>query len=167
MIVASGASLVRSRERIEAILPPKGRDYRLDLLRGVANWAIFLDHIPNNAVSWITQRNFGFSDAADLFVFVSGYTASLVYTRIILERGFLIGSTRIIKHAWQSTWRTCFCLCFISPRSVSRTALQQPKPGERVQRRQLHAQPGGDTLPGSLSSHSHPSIWTCCHFSSC
>jgi hypothetical protein len=35
---------------IEVILPPKVRDYRLDLLRGTANWAIFLDHIPNNAV---------------------------------------------------------------------------------------------------------------------
>ena len=53
---------------IEVILPPKVRDQRLDLLRGVANWAIFLDHIPNNAVNWITQRNYGFSDAADLFV---------------------------------------------------------------------------------------------------
>jgi hypothetical protein len=92
---------MRSRERIEAILPPKGRDYRLDLLRGFANWAIFLDHIPNNAVNWITQRNYGFSDAADLFVFISGYTASFVYARIMLERGFVIGGTRLIKHAWQ------------------------------------------------------------------
>ncbi|MDU6372787.1 MAG: OpgC domain-containing protein, partial [Bradyrhizobium sp.] len=25
-----------------------GRDLRLDLFRGLANWAIFLDHIPNN-----------------------------------------------------------------------------------------------------------------------
>ena len=86
---------------IEAILPPKGRDYRLDLLRGFANWAIFLDHIPNNAVNWITQRNYGFSDAADLFVFISGYTASFVYARMMLERGFLIGGTRLIKRAWQ------------------------------------------------------------------
>ena len=73
---------------IEVILPPKVRDYRLDLLRGIANWAIFLDHIPN-AVNWITQRNFGFSDAADLFVFMSGYTASFVYARIMLEHGVL------------------------------------------------------------------------------
>jgi len=101
MILANGASLMRSRERIEAILPPKGRDYRLDLLRGFANWAIFLDHIPNNAVNWITQRNYGFSDAADLFVFISGYTASFVYARIMLERGFVIGGTRLIKRAWQ------------------------------------------------------------------
>jgi hypothetical protein len=86
---------------IEAILPPKGRDYRLDLLRGFANWAIFLDHIPNNSVNWITQRNYGFSDAADLFVFISGYTASFVYARMMLERGFVIGATRLTKRAWQ------------------------------------------------------------------
>ena len=86
---------------IRAILPPRGRDYRLDLLRGFANWAIYLDHIPDNAVNWITQKNFGFSDAADLFVFISGYTASFVYARIMLERGFIIGGTRLHKRAWQ------------------------------------------------------------------
>src|ERR1700693_2927891 len=86
---------------IEALLPPKGRDYRLDLLRGFANWAIFLDHIPNNAVNWITQRNYGFSDAADLFVFISGYTASFVYARMMLERGFIVGATRLTKRVWQ------------------------------------------------------------------
>src|SRR6202050_2795538 len=86
---------------IEAILPPKGRDYRLDLLRGFANWAIFLDHIPNNAVNWITQRNYGFSDAADLFVFISGYTASFVYARMMLDRGFIVGATRLTKRVWQ------------------------------------------------------------------
>ena len=45
-------------------LPPAGRDYRLDVLRGIANWATFLDHIPNNVVNWVTTRNYGFSDAA-------------------------------------------------------------------------------------------------------
>lgn len=86
---------------IEAVLPPKGRDYRLDLLRGFANWAIFLDHIPNNSVNWITQRNYGFSDAADLFVFISGYTASMVFANLMLDRGFVIAATRMIKRAWQ------------------------------------------------------------------
>ncbi|WJR79364.1 OpgC domain-containing protein [Bradyrhizobium sp. NP1] len=86
---------------IRAVLPPRGRDYRLDLLRGFANWAIYLDHIPNNAVNWITQKNFGFSDAADLFIFISGYTASFVYARIMLERGFIIGGTRLVRRAWQ------------------------------------------------------------------
>ena len=46
---------------IKAILAANGRDVRLDLFLGIANWFIFLDHIPNNVVSWITIRNYGFS----------------------------------------------------------------------------------------------------------
>ncbi|WP_441236011.1 OpgC domain-containing protein [Bradyrhizobium sp. 930_D9_N1_4] len=86
---------------VSATLPEKGRDLRLDLFRGVANWAIFLDHIPDNVVNWITTRNYGFSDAADLFVFISGYTASFVYARMMLERGFIVGATRLTKRVWQ------------------------------------------------------------------
>ena len=55
---------VKNVTTIRTILPPRGRDYRLDLLRGFANWAIYLDHIPNNVVNWLTQRNYGFSDAS-------------------------------------------------------------------------------------------------------
>ncbi|HXI06231.1 MAG TPA: OpgC domain-containing protein [Bradyrhizobium sp.] len=87
--------------KINAILPDKGRDLRLDLFRGVANWAIYLDHIPDNIVAWITTRNYGFSDAADLFVFISGYTASFVYARMMLDRGFVVGATRLTKRVWQ------------------------------------------------------------------
>jgi len=87
--------------KINATLPEKGRDLRLDLFRGIANWAIFLDHIPDNVVNWITTRNYGFSDAADLFVFISGYTASFVYARMMIDRGFLVGATRLFKRVWQ------------------------------------------------------------------
>ncbi|KJC59915.1 membrane protein [Bradyrhizobium sp. LTSPM299] len=86
---------------IHAHLPEKGRDLRLDLFRGIANWAIYLDHIPDNIVNWITTRNYGFSDAADLFVFISGYTASFVYARMMMERGFIVGATRLTKRVWQ------------------------------------------------------------------
>ena len=57
-------------------LPPGGRDLRLDLFRGVALWLIFLDHIPQNVVNWFTIRNYGFSDATEIFIFISGYTAA-------------------------------------------------------------------------------------------
>ena len=87
--------------KINATLPEKGRDLRLDLFRGIANWAIFLDHIPDNIVNWITTRNYGFSDAADLFVFISGYTASFVYARMMIDRGFIVGATRLTKRVWQ------------------------------------------------------------------
>lgn len=82
-------------------LPPKARDLRLDFFRGAALWLIFLNHIPSNFVGWFTTRNFGFSDAAEMFVFISGYTAAFVYGRMMLERGFPVASARILKRAWQ------------------------------------------------------------------
>jgi hypothetical protein len=52
-----------------------------------------LGHILNSALTWLTIRNYGFSDGADLFVFISGYTAALVFGRMMLNRGFVIGAT--------------------------------------------------------------------------
>lgn len=85
-----------------AVIPvPRGRDLRLDLFRGLANWAIFLDHIPNNAVAWLTTRNYGFSDAADIFVFISGYTAAFVYARRMSAQGFVAGTALLMRRVWQ------------------------------------------------------------------
>src|ERR1700692_3238744 len=86
---------------ITAIVAAHGRDARIDLFRGIANWFIFLDHIPNDVVNLITIRNYGFSGAADLFIFISGYAASIVYAKMTLERGFVVGATRIFKRVWQ------------------------------------------------------------------
>jgi hypothetical protein len=83
------------------VVTSTGRDLRLDLFRGLALWLIFLDHIPSNAVSWITIRNYGFSDAAEMFIFISGYTAAFVYGRAMHERGFVVSGARILKRAWQ------------------------------------------------------------------
>lgn len=77
------------------------RDLRLDLFRGLALWLIFVDHLPPNVLHWFTIRNYGFSDATEIFIFISGYTAAFVYGRAMLERGFLVSSARILKRVWQ------------------------------------------------------------------
>ena len=64
-------------------------------------WLIFLDHIPSNVVSWITIRNFGFSDATEIFIFISGFTAAFVYGRAMRERGLVVSGARILRRAWQ------------------------------------------------------------------
>src|SRR6266581_9191273 len=87
--------------RIELALPPSKRDLRLDLFRGLANWLMFLGHVSTSILAWLTFRNYGFSDGADLFVFISGYTSASVYTRRMLERGFVFGATRLLKRVWQ------------------------------------------------------------------
>src|SRR5258708_1536317 len=87
--------------RLHADIPFGTRDVRLDLSRGLANWAIFLDHIPHEVLNWTTSRNYGFSDAADLFVFVSGYTAALAFGRMMVERGYLVAASRLSKRAFE------------------------------------------------------------------
>ena len=89
----------------QATAPPvtaaKQRDVRLDFFRGLALVYIFLDHIPNNALSWATIRNFGFSDATEIFVFISGYSAALAYGGRLQSLGFLLTALRIWKRCWQ------------------------------------------------------------------
>jgi hypothetical protein len=93
----------RSRAAAPAItLPAIGeRELRLDLFRGLALWLIFIDHLPASLLTWFTIRNYGFSDATEIFIFISGYTAAFVYGRAMLEGGFVIATARILRRVWQ------------------------------------------------------------------
>ena len=83
-------------------LPAAGeRELRLDLFRGLALWLIFIDHLPPNILTWLTIRNYGFSDATEIFIFISGYTAAFVYGRAMLQAGFMIATARILRRVWQ------------------------------------------------------------------
>ena len=75
------------------------RDLRLDLFRGAGLWMIFLDHIPHDVVAWLTLRNYGFSDAAEFFVFISGYLAGYIYGPVIKTGHFLSALKRLWKRA--------------------------------------------------------------------
>jgi hypothetical protein len=78
-----------------------GRDIRLDLFRGLALWFIFVDHVPTNVVSWFTIRNYGFSDATEVFVFISGYTAVIAYARMMQREGWVRAAARVYRRVWQ------------------------------------------------------------------
>jgi hypothetical protein len=99
--VAAARKIARMHAPATTTVTTTGRDLRLDLFRGLALWLIFLDHIPSNLVSWITIRNYGFSDATEIFVFVSGYTAAFVYGKVMTDRGFVVAGARILRRAWQ------------------------------------------------------------------
>jgi hypothetical protein len=99
--IADAASLSPQQAPGAPTALAQNRDLRLDVFRGLALWLIFLDHIPSNAVSWVTIRNYGFSDATEIFVFISGYTAAFVYGRAMRERGFVLATARVLRRAWQ------------------------------------------------------------------
>jgi hypothetical protein len=77
------------------------RDLRLDFFRGLALWFIFIDHIPDNAVSWVTVRNYGFSDATEVFVFISGFAAMIAYSGMVQTKGWLVAAMRVLRRVWQ------------------------------------------------------------------
>ena len=60
-------------------MTPGKRVDAIDFWRGFALLTIFIDHVPDNAFQQVTFRNFGFSDAAELFVFLSGASVALAY----------------------------------------------------------------------------------------
>jgi hypothetical protein len=102
---SQGAAAEPARTAAAQALPPppkvNKRELRLDLFRGMALWLIFIDHLPANLLTWLTIRNYGFSDATEIFIFISGYTAAFVYGRAMRESGFVIAAARILKRVWQ------------------------------------------------------------------
>ena len=81
-------------------LKDHGRDLRIDACRGIALWSIFLDHVPNNIGAWMTLRNYGFSDAAEVFMFVSGVTCALAYGRAWRCEGWTGVISRTLRRSW-------------------------------------------------------------------
>ncbi len=77
------------------------RDLRLDFFRGLALVLIFIDHIPENVLSYFTLQSVQFCDAAEVFIFISGYTAALVYGRTLAAQGALYASAQILRRTWQ------------------------------------------------------------------
>lgn len=60
--------------------PAPPREPRLDVFRGLCLVMIFINHVPGNLFEGLTSRNFGFSDAAEGFVLMSGTAAGLAYS---------------------------------------------------------------------------------------
>lgn len=62
---------------------------------------IFVNHIPDNPLSFFTLRNWGFSDAAEIFVFLAGFSAALSFEKYFRKGGFLCGVLRVARRTWQ------------------------------------------------------------------
>lgn len=77
------------------------RDVRLDLCRGVALWFVFLNHLPSNIGSWLTLRHYGFSDTAEVFMFVSGATCALAYGRVRRRDGWFAVVSHTLRRSWE------------------------------------------------------------------
>jgi hypothetical protein len=109
------------------------RELRLDLFRGLALWLIFIDHLPPNILTWFTIRNYGFSDATEIFIFISGYTAAFVYGRAMLQVGFVVATARILRRVWQIYVAHVFLFTiFLAEISYVATSFENPLYSEEM-----------------------------------
>ncbi|MBN8534086.1 MAG: OpgC domain-containing protein [Rhizobiales bacterium] len=80
------------------------RDVRLDFFRGIAMFVIFVAHVPANSWFEFIPARFGFSSAAELFVFCSGVASSFAFGRLFQRQGFSSGLFRTMSRIWQVYW---------------------------------------------------------------
>ena len=103
------------------------RDLRLDFFRGIGLWMCFLDHVPHDVVAWLTLRNYGFSDAAEFFVFISGYLIGWIHAPIV-RGGLWLASA---KRLWTRTGQLYIAhimLFLIFTAQIARTARKFDNP---------------------------------------
>ena len=80
------------------------RDPRLDFFRGLGMCIILVAHVPWNPwTNWIPAR-YGFSDAAEMFVFCSGMASALAFASVFDQHGWFAGLFRILYRLWQVYW---------------------------------------------------------------
>lgn len=92
---------IAPRLRLSAMGQPNERDLRLDACRGIALWFIFLDHVPDNIGRWLTLVHYGFSDTTEVFMFVSGVTCALAYSRVRAHDGWSAVVSHTLRRSWE------------------------------------------------------------------
>lgn len=110
---AASESSKPNNDVIPTVKPP--RDRRLDVFRGFAILTIFINHVPGNAFEKFTSRNWGFSDAAEAFVFMSGIAVGLAYTGTYQRGEFLSGARKMWARAFKLYWAhlLVFAACLV------------------------------------------------------
>ena len=77
------------------------RDPRLDFFRGLCLLMIFVNHVPGTIYENFTSRNFGLSDSAEGFVFMSGCAVALAYGPRLTE-GITLAT---LFKGWGRAWK--------------------------------------------------------------
>jgi len=80
------------------------RDLRIDFARGLSMFIIYIAHIPSNVWKLYIPARFGPSDAADIFVFCSGFASAIAFGGVFARRGFMMGCLRVSHRCWQVYW---------------------------------------------------------------
>lgn len=87
-----------------------GRDARIDFLRGMGILMLAVDHLSyliqlqdghQRSIRFYTFHDFGYSSAAEFFVFFSGYVIASAYGKTYDRHGYWMVQARGLHRAWQ------------------------------------------------------------------
>src|SRR5262249_42786940 len=80
------------------------RIYAIDFWRGFALLSIFINHLPENIFQHITHKNIGLSDAAELFVFLAGVSATLAYGSRFFRGETFVAVRKVFRRVLTIYW---------------------------------------------------------------
>lgn len=81
--------------------PSQPRDLRIDMLRGLALLAIFINHIPTNPARYLTWGWLGFSDAAEVFMLLAGVSLAIGYANYQAKHGWVSLAARLASRSFR------------------------------------------------------------------
>ena len=115
---------------------PCPRHLAIDFFRGWALIVIFINHIPSNEWMLYTPSRFGFSDAAEIFVFLSGYAAALSYGRNFKNTGLSLTSLAVVYRCVQLY--ICYLVLFLALATICALANETFVEPDYIEGLQLH-----------------------------
>lgn len=115
---------------------PRPRHLAIDFFRGWALIVIFINHIPLNEWMLYTPSRFGFSDASEIFVFLSGYAAALSYGRNFKHTGLSLTSLAVVYRCVQLY--VCHLVLFLALASICALANEMFIEPDYIERLNLH-----------------------------
>ena len=77
------------------------RRTEVDLIRGIALLFIVVDHVNGSVLADYTIRNFQLFDAAEVFVFLAGYSAGAAYLAMEARDGASAARKRLRRRSWE------------------------------------------------------------------
>lgn len=85
-----------------ATVPAAGRDVRIDFVRGLALLFMFVEHVPETVLRYLTPAAACIASCTDAFIIISGYVCGIAFGKTMDRRG--------LPACWLRVAKRCFLL---------------------------------------------------------
>jgi hypothetical protein len=130
-------------------------DPRIDFFRGLSLIFIFINHIPDNAFSYLTSRAYSLFDSAEVFMFLAGYSLALSYYNLV-PQGIQAFGRKALRRARAILTYHLLLLVFVLTAAYAITEAAGIKTGYEVFLEKVQDDPWGVLLASPLLAFQAP-----------